>query len=98
MGVSIDGAVKIVLLREENKVFEYVAEWTSSYANDLLANAILMIILQQDANLMSPIVCYVGGRLCVGFQGLGRTGGSHDRPCVVLPPAVDFSRGTEGAR
>ena len=64
MGVSVDGIVKIVQLREENRIFEYVAEWTSSYANDLLANAILMIILQQDANLMSPIVCCGGeGRI-----------------------------------
>ena len=44
MGVSVDGIVKIVQLREENRIFEYVAEWTSSYAKDLLANAILMII------------------------------------------------------
>ena len=64
MGVSVDGIVKIVQLREENRIFEYVAEWTSSYANNLLANAILMIILQQDANLMSPIVCCCGaGRI-----------------------------------
>ena len=95
MGVSVDGMVKIVLLREENRVFEYVAERTSSYANDLLANAILMIILQQDANLMSPIVCCVGGGSCIGYQDLGR---NHDRSCVFIPPAVDFSRGADGTR
>ena len=64
MGVSVDGIVKIVQLREENRIFEYVAELTSSYANVLLANEILMIILHQDANLMSHIDCCCGaGRI-----------------------------------
>lgn len=33
-------------------------EWSSSYENDLIANALLMLILQQDANILSPIVGY----------------------------------------
>lgn len=90
--MSVDGVVKIALLREENRVFEYVAEWTSSYANDLLANAILMIILQQDANLMSPIVCFVGDGLKVGLEGLRRAGGCHASTCFFLSPIIDFSR------
>lgn len=54
----IDEKIKCSLQKSNNHIFEYIMEWSSSYENDLIANALLMLILQQDANILSPIVGY----------------------------------------
>lgn len=52
----VDEIITLTLLKSSNQVHEYTIEWASSYDNDLKANALLMVILQQDANILSPIV------------------------------------------
>lgn len=37
-------------------MFEYIIEWMSDYEVDLRVNSLLLLILQQDANLLSPLV------------------------------------------
>lgn len=51
--------ITCILQKSNNHIFEYIMEWCSSYENDLMANSLLMLILQQDANILSPVVRYV---------------------------------------
>lgn len=52
------GEILCTLHKSNNQIFEYIMEWPSSYENDLMANSLLMLILQQDANILAPIVQY----------------------------------------
>lgn len=52
----VDKKITIAQKSQENHVFEYIIEWMSDYEVDLRVNSLLLLILQQDANLLSPLV------------------------------------------
>ena len=54
--IELDNAITVSLLNQQNHVYDYTIEWRSSYEMDLKANALLMLILQQDSNILSPLV------------------------------------------
>ena len=54
--LCIDEAITVRQHAQQNHVFEFLIEWRSSYETDLKANAFLMLVLQQDANVLSPLV------------------------------------------
>lgn len=54
--IHIDDVIMVRLHAQNNHIFEYIIEWRSSYENDLKANALLMLVLQQDYNVLSPLV------------------------------------------
>lgn len=70
--VQIDDAISVRLHAQQNHIFEYIIEWRSSYETDLKANALLMLVLQQDSNVLSPLV-----RLLLAIQ-------CRTRRCCVL--------------
>ena len=47
----VDKKITIAQKSQENHVFEYIIEWMSDYEVDLRVNSLLLLILQQDANL-----------------------------------------------
>ena len=51
-----DGKITVTLLRQQNCVAEYVIEWMSDYETDVHVDSLLMLVLQQDANILSPLV------------------------------------------
>ena len=51
-----DGKISVTLLRQQNCVAEYVIEWMSDYETDVHVDSLLMLVLQQDANILSPLV------------------------------------------
>ena len=51
-----DGKITVTLLRQQNCVAEYVIEWMSDYETDVHVDSLLILVLQQDANILSPLV------------------------------------------
>ena len=47
---------KITITQKSQENHEYIIEWMSDYEVDLRVNSLLLLILQQDANLLSPLV------------------------------------------
>lgn len=56
-----DGKITVTLLHQQNCVAEYVVEWMSDYETDVRVDSLLMLVLQQDANILSPLV-RIGGK------------------------------------
>ncbi|OAO12724.1 cleavage and polyadenylation specificity factor subunit 3 [Blastocystis sp. ATCC 50177/Nand II] len=53
--VVCDGKITVTLLHQQNCVAEYVIEWMSDYETDVRVDSLLMLVLQQDANILSPL-------------------------------------------
>ena len=54
----VDGKIRILFNDSKEGLFNYTIEWMSNYEIDLKANALLMLIMQQDMNILSPYVCF----------------------------------------
>ena len=54
--IVVDGKITISLHDCQNGIYSYSIEWMSNYEVDLKANALLVLIMQQDVNILSPFV------------------------------------------
>ena len=54
--IVVDGKITISLHDCQNDIYSYSIEWMSNYEVDLKANALLVLIMQQDVNILSPFV------------------------------------------
>ena len=89
------GELQVRLLGAADAVFQYALEWPGNYETDLKADALLMLILQQDANLASPMVGAQGGSLAPApaaslQRDLGGAAGYRDG--LQVPGADDRGR------